>query len=143
MEKKSIKDLLCCSFLVPVYQRGYRWTKFNVSQLLNDILENIDKEYNLQVLVLCKKDEHNIIIDGQQRITTLFLINSYINSLVEEKQDNFIIEYESRKKSKEFLMFLSNIKDNSNLNWDSILKGLKKILISDICFRHMKQYVRN
>lgn len=128
MEKKSIKDLLCCSFLVPAYQRGYRWTKFNVSQLLNDILENIDKEYNLQVLVLCKKDGHNIIIDGQQRITTLFLINSYINSLVEEEQDNFIIEYESRKKSKEFLMFLSNIKDNSNLNWDSIWNEFKNYI---------------
>ncbi|WHE87568.1 DUF262 domain-containing protein [Lachnoanaerobaculum gingivalis] len=128
MEKKSINDLLGCSFLVPVYQRGYRWTKFNVSQLLNDILENIDKEYNLQVLVLCKKDGHNIIIDGQQRITTLFLINSYINSLVEEEQDNFIIEYESRKKSKEFLMFLSNIKDNSNLNWDSIWNEFKNYI---------------
>ena len=128
MEKKSINDLLGCSFLVPVYQRGYRWTKFNVSQLLNDILENIDKEYNLQVLVLCKKDGHNIIIDGQQRITTLFLINSYINSLVEEEQDNFIIEYESRKKSKEFLMFLSNIKDNSNLNWGSIWNEFKNYI---------------
>lgn len=128
MEKKSIKDLLCCSFLVPTYQRGYRWTKLNVSQLLNDILENIDKEYNLQVLVLCKKDGHNIIIDGQQRITTLFLINSYINSLVEEEQDNFIIEYESRKRSKEFLMFLNNIKDNSNLNWGSIWNEFKNYI---------------
>ena len=46
MEKRSIKDLLGYSFLVPVYQRGYRWTKFNVSQLLDDILESEDKEYN-------------------------------------------------------------------------------------------------
>ena len=72
MEKRSIKDLLGYSFLVPVYQRGYRWTKFNVSQLLDDILESEDKEYNLQVLVLCEKENDKIVIDGQQRITTYF-----------------------------------------------------------------------
>ena len=36
---KSITELLGYHFYIPDYQRGYRWTQHNVSQLLNDIWE--------------------------------------------------------------------------------------------------------
>lgn len=144
MEKRSIKDLLGYSFLVPVYQRGYRWTKFNVSQLLDDILESEDKEYNLQVLVLCEKENDKIIIDGQQRITTLFLINSCIgNILLDNEQENFKIEYESRKRSREFLKFLSHMGNYDSLNWEDIWKKFNNYTSEEvkenIDFRYMFQ----
>lgn len=36
---KSIQNLLDCNFYIPSYQRGYRWTKQEVIDLLNDINE--------------------------------------------------------------------------------------------------------
>ena len=144
MEKRSIKDLLGYSFLVPVYQRGYRWTKFNVSQLLDDILESEDKEYNLQVLVLCEKENDKIVIDGQQRITTLFLINSCINNILRDnEQENFKIEYESREQSREFLKFLSHMGNYDSLNWEDIWKKFNNYTSEEvkenIDFRYMFQ----
>ena len=144
MKKRSIKDLLGYSFLVPVYQRGYRWTKFNVSQLLDDILESEDKEYNLQVLVLCEKENDKIVIDGQQRITTLFLINSCINNILpDNEQENFKIEYESRERSREFLKFLSHMGNQDSLNWEYIWKKFNNYTSEEvkenIDFRYMFQ----
>ena len=144
MEKKSIKDFLDYTFLVPVYQRGYRWTRFNVSQLLDDILENDEKEYNLQVLVLCEKENNKVVIDGQQRITTLFLINSCINNILSDNaRENFKIEYESRERSREFLNFLSHMNDHDNLNWEDIWEkfnnNANEEVKENIDFRYMFQ----
>ena len=36
---KTITELLGLNFYIPDYQRGYRWTSHNVSQLLNDVWE--------------------------------------------------------------------------------------------------------
>ena len=119
--KYYIKNLLDKAFVVPSYQRGFRWTKYNVLQLLKDIFEsyndNSDREYNLQVLVLLNKNNENIVVDGQQRITTLFLIISYINfkkSNAITANNNFSINYENRDKSKCFLDSLAEIYTSSN-----------------------------
>ena len=39
IELKSVKELLGMKFFIPSYQRGYRWTEQQVSDLLNDINE--------------------------------------------------------------------------------------------------------
>ena len=39
LELKPINDLLDLSFYIPAYQRGYRWTKRQVTELLDDIKE--------------------------------------------------------------------------------------------------------
>ena len=80
IELKSVGELLDMKFFIPSYQRGYRWTKAQITALLNDIWE-FDKSkdgefYCLQPLVV-KYD--NIggkwrVIDGQQRLTTIYLI---------------------------------------------------------------------
>ena len=72
-------------FYVPSYQRGYRWEKKQVEDLLNDIKDFIDKRsanlvkenefYCLQPVVVYKTSDYNYdVIDGQQRLTTLYLI---------------------------------------------------------------------
>lgn len=69
------------SFYIPDYQRGYRWGRHNVRQLLNDIYES-QGSYYLQPVVVCPHvakttDTRHYdydIIDGQQRLTTLFII---------------------------------------------------------------------
>ena len=89
--KLIVSDISNTLFVIPYYQRGYRWTGKNVKQLLNDLLlfangENDDNEYCLQPIVLQKiskesylhvaKEDDSVIrvVDGQQRLTTLAII---------------------------------------------------------------------
>lgn len=82
IELKSVERLLGDNFFIPSYQRGYRWKEEQVRQLINDIRHFMptDKQpfYFLQALALAKKAEkaeHNYdVVDGQQRLTTIFLI---------------------------------------------------------------------
>ena len=99
-------------FIIPSYQRGYRW-KEEVKILLDDINEIPDGEnYCLQPIVVKKTDDNKYeLIDGQQRLTTLFLILGYIRTFRPKLQQKYTIDYEIREKSKEFL---------SNLDFDNI-----------------------
>lgn len=137
IELKSIKELLGMKFFIPNYQRGYRWTRQQVEDLLNDIDdfknkqadERIEKDsfYCIQPIVVKEKivDKDDFlkslpkdcndtmledtrkailentkweVIDGQQRLTTIHILLSYLNQL-----DKFSIEYATRENSREFL----------------------------------------
>jgi uncharacterized protein with ParB-like and HNH nuclease domain len=91
-------------FYVPAYQRGYRW-KEEVTMLLNDIHEiGEGKNYSLQPIVVRKIDEKRFeLIDGQQRLTSIYLIFRYMKQLNLPFQLNFSLEYETRTGSKHFL----------------------------------------
>ncbi len=122
---KTIYDLLKNNFFIPSYQRGYRWTEQQVTELLNDINEFEPKEipntnektwYCLQPIVVKQKDNNEWeVIDGQQRLTTIFLVIHYINEMSKEKQKNneFNLRFETRDKSQEFL---KNILVDKNSN---------------------------
>ena len=62
-ELKSVRDIFGMNFYIPKYQRGYRWTKQQVIDLLNDIKEFMERKpgdeeiYCLQPLVVKKKDD--------------------------------------------------------------------------------------
>ena len=68
-------------FIIPAYQRGYRWDE-EVKMLLDDLNEITEgKEYCLQpIVVRALGDEKYELIDGQQRLTTLFLLLNYIKT---------------------------------------------------------------
>lgn len=69
-----------CFYIVPDYQREYVWTDKEVQQLLDDISEQIDassdKEYFVGTVLVSpgSQKNHFEIIDGQQRLTTFFLL---------------------------------------------------------------------
>jgi len=109
IELKTIGDLLGLSFFIPSYQRGYRWTERQVIDLLNDI-DNFkpsnEEWYCLQPLVVKKKGEEIWeVIDGQQRLTTIFLIIHYFNEMWIGKQkiSEPQISYQTRFGSYDFL----------------------------------------
>ena len=86
--------LLNYSFNIPEYQRGYRWEKKQVEDLLNDLKDFIDKKsdkkefYCLQPIVVYKTDENSYdVIDGQQRLTTLYLILKALEKTIDENCD--------------------------------------------------------
>lgn len=73
----KIDDVFKLNLSIPDYQRPYKWTVENVQQLLEDLLYHFDenqKPYRIGTLITHKNVEYNDIVDGQQRITTLFLI---------------------------------------------------------------------
>ena len=79
--KYSIDDAFReCFYIVPDYQREYVWTDKEVLQLLDDINEQIDagsiREYFIGTVLVSPASEknHYEVIDGQQRLTTFFLI---------------------------------------------------------------------
>ncbi len=138
IELKTVKDLSQYSFYIPSYQRGYRWTEREVKDLLNDIDEFSPREvpgtdqktwYCLQPVVVRKKADGTFeVIDGQQRLTTLYLILFYLNQdFVEKSRDKlFSIDYQTRDKSKEFLKNPEN-EDDSNIDFFYIHKAYKTI----------------
>lgn len=86
--------LLNYSFNIPEYQRGYRWEKKQVEDLLNDLKYFIKKKsdkkefYCLQPIVVYKTDENSYdVIDGQQRLTTLYLILKALEKTIDENCD--------------------------------------------------------
>ena len=120
-------------FFIPDYQRGYKWTKIEVLKLLNDIWDfelNHKKEedsdfYCLQPVVVKPQDEKYYVIDGQQRLTTLLIIQQAIKDykaiktnqkFIDEhpeyadnlmptlsKEETYSIEYKTRNKSSVWL----------------------------------------
>ena len=103
LETKFVGDIEG-EFYVPAYQRGYRW-KEEVEMLLNDIHEiGEGKNYSLQPIVVRKIDKNRFeLIDGQQRLTSIYLIFRYMMELKLPFQLNFSLEYETRTGSKLFL----------------------------------------
>ena len=65
-------------FFIPSYQRGYRWGEDDVIRLLNDVYQNGENSYCLQPIVVKRKEDKLLeVVDGQQRLTTIFLIYKY------------------------------------------------------------------
>ena len=65
IEKKTIGDLKEHRFFVPSYQRGYRWTEFEVEALLDDVSEFSsvgDEKYCIQPLIVKKRERINPFI---------------------------------------------------------------------------------
>ena len=97
-------------FLVPSFQRGYRWAELQVEQLVQDISDFHASSsaleggwYCLQPLVVVNQNATWTVIDGQQRLTTLLLILKALNS-----KNLYEIAYETRADSKDFLDKINN-----------------------------------
>ena len=97
-KKYSIEEAFReCFYIVPDYQREYVWTDKEVEQLLNDIDEQIEDESDLEyfigtVLVSpTKPNNHYEVVDGQQRLTTFFLLLCALRKLFHgEKQQQTV-----------------------------------------------------
>jgi uncharacterized protein with ParB-like and HNH nuclease domain len=109
---KPINDILGFDFYIPSYQRGYRWDETQVEALLNDLWEYKEDKaknpfYCLQPIVVkpYEKDgsQYWEVIDGQQRLTTIFILLHYFNQrLYRKPKPIYSIDYETRGSSKYF-----------------------------------------
>ena len=115
----SIKELLLGNnkYVIPIYQRNFAWGEKEISQLITDISdyanENKDKDkdkqacYYIGTLIVDKKDNGSLeIIDGQQRLTTLYILLSLIKN-----------EYSTEENYKKYFRDIEELK--LNLTFDS------------------------
>ncbi|WP_010245809.1 DUF262 domain-containing protein [Acetivibrio cellulolyticus] len=114
------------NYLVPIYQRNYAWNETQIEQLIEDI-ESSNRDYFLGNLIVNQTDNNVYeVIDGQQRLTTLYLLEKYLG-LVFAKE---ALRFEAREKSNRTLSFVS---DRSNpglieeLSSPEILNGFQII----------------
>ena len=109
LEAKPIKDIRG-TFYIPAYQRGYRWERTQVKTLLNDLYQCMEangqeKDYCLQPVVVQKKGELQYdLIDGQQRLTTIYILLRYAqqNFETDYAQQNFGTDYAQQNFGTEF-----------------------------------------
>ena len=82
-------------FVIPVYQRNYDWTLENCQRLMEDLVElnSSDKNTHFFGSIVIKPNAHaeEIIIDGQQRITTLSLLFLAVVKWLENNQVETIL----------------------------------------------------
>lgn len=123
-------------FYVPDYQRGYRWGKTEVVALLNDVYEYGGKpkkaeneSYCLQPVVVRNLGDKYELIDGQQRLTTLYLIYVYMNKASGGfmSEPRFSISYETREESADFLNNPDESKKETNIDFFFIYNAYQTI----------------
>ncbi len=118
LELKSISNIHNEKFIIPSFQRGYRWEPVQVITLLEDIKEYIEKKLDtfmcLQPVVFYKKNNNDnkleglVVVDGQQRLTTIAVISRCLGL------DNINIEY--NKNNKALQDILNNVESYLNTN---------------------------
>lgn len=117
-------------FFIADYQRGYRWQE-EVEMLLNDIADVEEgKNYCLQPIVVKKVDGKFELIDGQQRLTTLYLIQKFTKTYRPRIQIKYAISYQTRENSKSYLENLDfdAINDNPNNIDEYFINGAAHII---------------
>lgn len=115
-------------FCVPGYQRGYRWGEPEVRRLLDDVQVSGIEPYFLQPIVVKSQDDGKWeLIDGQQRLTTLFLILQYIQKHLPAAQPRYTLEYQTRPDSAAYLSELNPDQQQNNIDFFHIFKALQCI----------------
>lgn len=100
-DDKTLKEILDTQkYTIDYFQREYRWERKHIEQLLTDLeasfFNNYDSKdqrekveyynsYYLGPIVICSKEDNLLIIDGQQRLTTLTLLLIYIYNLQKDR----------------------------------------------------------
>ncbi|MEB0007243.1 DUF262 domain-containing HNH endonuclease family protein [Pseudomonas sp. RTB3] len=111
----SIKALLSgnVEYIIPMYQRNYAWEEGEITQLIQDVIDYLPKDgdksrnYYIGTLVVYERPDSKTpafeTIDGQQRLTTLSLLTSYLKNsrLVDlDWYSSLSIHFDSREHSR-------------------------------------------
>lgn len=75
-----LEQLISGGIVLPEYQRSFVWTK---EQIIN-LIKSIGKDEFIPPVTIGKLNDKNIIIDGQQRLTSIAL--AYLNILPSERK---------------------------------------------------------
>lgn len=133
---KPVSELLDESFFIPAYQRGYRWTRRQVTELLDDIKEFQKQSeegprsafYCLQPIVVKKHGDSWELVDGQQRLTTIFIILTYLKDILTLLgKSRYQLSYETRVDSADFLNDINEERGEENIDFYHIVEAKRAV----------------
>jgi hypothetical protein len=111
-------------YIIPMYQRNYAWNEGDIASLLQDIIDSLPSEQRYYIGVL-DVSKHSIdaktvyeILDGQQRLTTLSLLFSYLKKQKEIQLPWYrhsILDFECREHSQKTLCAIFEHRQNELL----------------------------
>ncbi|MCL2146736.1 MAG: DUF262 domain-containing HNH endonuclease family protein [Synergistaceae bacterium] len=112
-------------YIIPLYQRAFAWEDKELSQLIEDINDFKEDNYYIGSLIVSKKEGENLyeVIDGQQRLTALFLL---LNSL--DVQVENTLTFECRKRSDDTLKNIKKLEFLKNEDIEISLQNGKQIV---------------
>ena len=145
--KQNIGDVFNEWYTVPSYQRNYVWESDQIEDFLNDMEDNYEEhandEYFLGSFIIQNKKDNNDLLDGQQRITTLFLFFAFMRdydrtpdklrrslqdmlyqeeNLVKRIASRVRLTYQIRGSVKEFIKEKIIPEGSITSNWEEIVK---------------------
>lgn len=126
-------------FQIPIYQRLYTWEEVEIIALIEDLkiaFEKNEGHYFLGNIVISKNqwDERYVLIDGQQRLTTLWLLGSYLRT-IDKSWDSFLwansnqlrIEAFARDRDKKYLTHLVSGDEKSSIEPNPVMANAIRI----------------
>ena len=132
-------------YVIPLYQRAYAWEDKEIVQLIDDINGTTDddyidttRDYYIGSLIVAKikgQEERYEVVDGQQRLTTLYLLLHYLVSCGGlEGEVGKTLSFDCRPNSNYTLTHIqgllldrNSLADNEDRLEQSIMNGLKVI----------------
>lgn len=123
-------------FNIPHYQRGYKWEPHNVTKLLTDVdnfVTGDGKFYCLQNITIVASNNVFNVVDGQQRLTTLIIILSYLNQKQLVNSKVRFPENSIRKFTNKFLNeVVTSLLGFPNQDWDQFIEEFPHYDLQDI-----------
>ncbi len=110
------------NYIIPLYQRAYAWGDKQLIQLIEDISDiSGDTNYYIGALVVSKQDNGYEVVDGQQRLTSLYLLMSCLGLKVKNT-----LRFACREKSNNTLEKIEYLlqDDRSKFDMNSIESGI-------------------
>lgn len=119
-------------YVIPLYQRSFAWGEKQLEQLVDDICDidvvtNGAKNYYMGSLIVSKQEGKYEVIDGQQRLTSLYLLLHCLGLSPKPT-----LTFACRDKSNYTLLNIKNIIGNNDtkqnalsIDWDKVEQGIK------------------
>ena len=111
-------------YIIPLYQRAYAWEDKQLTQLIEDISDITDEtNYYIGSLIVSKQDQKYEVVDGQQRLTSLYLLMNCLGLDVKNT-----LTFACREKSNYTLRNIKDLlmDDRSKLDMDRIESGIHR-----------------
>lgn len=111
-------------YIIPLYQRAYAWEDKQLTQLVEDI-EDVaeDANYYIGSLIVSKQNGRYEVVDGQQRLTSLYLLLNCLGIKVKPT-----LTFACREKSNYTLRNIEELllENRSKLDMDRIEPGIQR-----------------
>lgn len=138
----SIDQLLKADLIIPDYQRPYKWTDKNITDLILDIQKSIEESrrytsfrYRIGTIILHKNENNEYeIVDGQQRILSLLLLKLYLKAnfeckLLNKKYSNKETQKNLHDNFKTISEWFSSVEKEDQKLFDNALQNILEVVV--------------